>query len=69
LSGEALQTIQKLARRIGIKLLQRTILKYTLPAVSVLAGSSWNYYATKAVGKRAESGFSKRTTIDASPND
>jgi hypothetical protein len=65
LSGETLQTVQKIARRIGVKLLQRTILKYTLPAISVLAGSSWNYYATKAVGKRAESGFSKRATMDS----
>ena len=66
-SGETLQTLQKIARRVGMKLLQRTILKYSLPAASVLVGSSWNYYATKGVAKRATRGFSERTFLGASP--
>jgi uncharacterized protein (DUF697 family) len=60
LSGETLQAIQKIARGLGLRILQRTIAKYAVPAASVLVGSPWNYWATKAVGKRAMSGFSER---------
>jgi hypothetical protein len=57
---EVLEALQALARKIGIKLLQRSIIKYTVPLVSMLIGSSWNYVATIAVGKRAKQHFRKR---------
>jgi uncharacterized protein (DUF697 family) len=60
LGGETLQAIQRLFRSLGMKILQKTLAKYLVPAASVLVGASWNYYATKAVGKRAMAGFSER---------
>jgi uncharacterized protein (DUF697 family) len=60
LSGETLQTVQKLFKSLGVKILQRTLIKYIAPAASVLVGASWNYYATKEVGRRALIGFCER---------
>jgi len=50
---EVLKTIQDLGKKIGVKILQRTIIKYAVPLVSIGIGSSWNYTSTKAVGKIA----------------
>jgi len=60
LGGETLQAIQRVARSLGLKILQRTLAKYIVPAASVVVGATWNYYATKAVGSRAMTGFSER---------
>lgn len=60
ISKGTLKTIQEFARRLGFKILQRTIIKYAVPAVSAAVGSSYNYLTTRSVGKIAKAHFSNR---------
>lgn len=59
-SKEVLEAIKKFGLRIGIKILQKTIIKYTVPAVSIAIGTGWNYITTKSIGKIARIHFLKR---------
>ena len=61
ISRGVLKTMQKLGRKIGIKILQRTIIKYAVPVASMGIGSVWNYAATKTVARIAVKHFKKRT--------
>jgi uncharacterized protein (DUF697 family) len=51
---QVLEAIKAVGRKLGIKILQRAIIKYAVPLASIGIGSSWNYLATKAVGKIAK---------------
>lgn len=53
ISKEVLKALQKAAAKIGQNLLQRNIIKYLVPLASIGIGSTWNYLATKTVGKIA----------------
>jgi len=53
-SRHVLEGIKSVGRKLGVRILQRTILKYALPLVSMGIGSSWNYTATKAVARIAK---------------
>lgn len=53
ISKSTLKAIQDFARRIGFKILQRTIIKYAVPVASAAIGSSYNYATTKSVGRIA----------------
>jgi uncharacterized protein (DUF697 family) len=53
IAKETLETFKRIAAKIGIKILQRTIIKYAVPLASMGVGLGWNYFATKAVGKIA----------------
>ena len=50
ISKGTLKAIQDFFRRIGIRILQKTIIKYAVPIVSAVVGSSYNYVTTKSVG-------------------
>lgn len=52
-SKETLALIKQIAARAGIKILQRTLVKYTVPLASVAFGYLWNITLTKAVGRMA----------------
>lgn len=52
-----LKSIQEFARQLGFKILQRTIIKYAVPAVSAAVGSTFNYSTTLSVGKIAKAHF------------
>lgn len=54
---QLLAALKKMAARIGIKLLQRTIIKYVVPLASIGIGSGWNYFSTKAVSRIADKHF------------
>jgi hypothetical protein len=60
IKGETLKFIQTIARKIGIKILQRNIVKYTVPVVSVGFGVGWNYVATRTVGRLSIKHFKQR---------
>ena len=64
---ETLKKIQAIARKVGIKLLQRTIIKYAAPGVSIGIGATWNYLATRAIAKIAMNHFSERELRGRSP--
>ncbi len=57
---DVLAVLKKIASRVGVKILQRSIVKYTVPVASIGIGSSWNYFATRSVGRIAIKHFKKR---------
>lgn len=59
-SKGTLKAVQEFARRLGFKILQRTIIKYAVPAVSAVVGSSYNFVTTQSVGNIAKSHFKNR---------
>lgn len=63
ISKDVLKAIQDFARRLGFKILQRTILKYVVPVVSAAVGSSYNYATTKALGKITKTHFKNRAKV------
>ena len=58
-SGETLKGLKKWGAKLGVKILQRSIIKYAVPLVSSLIGSTWNYLTTAKVGGMAASHFRK----------
>lgn len=56
-----LAALKKLASKVGIKVLQGSIVKYTIPIVSVGIGSAWNYTSVKTVAKIATKHFKHRS--------
>jgi tellurite resistance protein len=49
-----LSAMQKFGQRLGLRVLQRTILKYAAPVASAGIGSVYNYVATKSLGEIAK---------------
>ena len=62
-SKGTLKAIQDFGKRIGIRILQKSILKYTVPVVSAVVGSSYNYVATKSVGGIAKNHLKNRGKV------
>ena len=62
-SKGTLKTLQDFARRLGFKILQRTILKYAVPVASAAVGSSYNYVTTKSVGRIAKAHLKNRGKV------
>lgn len=62
-SKGTLKALQDFARRLGFKILQRTILKYAVPLASAAVGSSYNYATTKSVGKIAKAHLKNRGKV------
>jgi len=63
ISKGTLQALQDFARRLGFKVLQRTILKYAVPVASAAVGSSYNYATTKSVGRIAKAHLKNRGKV------
>lgn len=60
---ETLRLVQGIGRQVGVNILQRSIVKYTVPVVSIAIGTGWNYFAMKAVGEIAIKHFKERAAI------
>lgn len=60
ISGSVLKAIQDFAKKLGFKILQRTITKYAVPVDSTAVGSIYNYITTKSMGEIAKSHFKNR---------
>jgi uncharacterized protein (DUF697 family) len=52
--------VERIGMKLGVKLFQRTILKYVNPVSSIGIGAGWNYLATRKVGKIAVRHFQTR---------
>lgn len=52
--------LERIGLKVGIKIFQRTIMKYVNPLSSIGIGTGWNYLATRKVGKIAIEHFKKR---------
>jgi len=63
ISKGTLAAIKDLGRRLGFKILQKTILKYAVPVASAAVGSSYNYVTTKSVGKIAKAHLKNRGKV------
>lgn len=57
---ETLAALKRIAAKVGIKILQRSIVKYTIPVASIGIGAGWNYTSTKTVGRIAIKHFKQR---------
>jgi uncharacterized protein (DUF697 family) len=68
LSRGTLEALKRWGAKLGIKILQRSIIKYAVPIVSALIGSGWNYVATTKVGGIAADHFRKRRAEQAKRN-
>lgn len=60
IKGDVLKTIQKIAAKAGIKILQRTLVKLVVPVVSVGIGAVWNFATIKTTAKIACTGLKNR---------
>jgi tellurite resistance protein/RNA polymerase subunit RPABC4/transcription elongation factor Spt4 len=58
-----LKAIQEFGKRLGIRILQKSILKYAVPVVSAAVGSSFNYVATKSIGEIAKNHLKNRGKV------
>ncbi|UCE94815.1 MAG: hypothetical protein JSV73_05985, partial [Flavobacteriaceae bacterium] len=63
ISKGTLKAIQDFARRLGFKILQKTILKYAVPVASAAVGSSYNFATTKSVGRIAKEHLKNRGKV------
>lgn len=57
---ETLAALKRIAAKVGIKILQRTIVKYTIPVASIGIGTGWNYASTKTVARIAIKHFKQQ---------
>jgi uncharacterized protein (DUF697 family) len=57
---ETLAALKRIAAKVGVKILQRSIVKYTIPVASIGIGTGWNYASTRTVGKIAIKHFKQR---------
>lgn len=57
---DLLASLKSLGAKAGVKILQKTIVKYVIPIVSIGIGTSWNYVATRSVGRIATRHFKLR---------
>lgn len=63
ISKGTLEALKGFGRRLGFKILQRTILKYAVPVASAAFGSSYNYVSTKSVGRIAKAHLKNRGKV------
>jgi uncharacterized protein (DUF697 family) len=57
---EVLAFCRRVAAQMGVRLLQRNIVKYTVPLASIAIGAGWNYVSTRTAGKIATKHFKQR---------
>lgn len=63
ISNNVLKAIQRFARKLGFRILQRTIIKYVVPVASAVVGSGYNYLTTKSIGEIAKVHFRNRGKV------
>jgi RNA polymerase subunit RPABC4/transcription elongation factor Spt4/uncharacterized tellurite resistance protein B-like protein len=63
ISKGTLETIKVFGRRLGVKILQRTIIKYAVPVASAAVGSTYNYVTTISIGRIARAHLKNRGKV------
>ena len=63
ISKGTLKAIQEFGKRISIKILQKSVLKYAIPIASAGVGSAYNYATTKSVGGIAKNHLKNRGKV------
>lgn len=65
---ETLAVLKRIAAKVGVQLLQRSIVKYTIPIASIGIGIGWNYASTRIVARIAIKHFERKAvTLGAEP--
>ncbi|MGI8649221.1 MAG: TerB family tellurite resistance protein, partial [Rubrobacter sp.] len=59
-SKNMLKAVQNFAKKLGFKILQKTMLKYAVPVASAAVGSGYNYVSTRSLGGIAKAHFKNR---------
>jgi uncharacterized protein (DUF697 family) len=62
---EVLAALQGVARKLGYKLLQRTLVRAAVPGVSIFVGAWWNKKTTKVIGQKAHKHFEDQRLLMA----
>lgn len=62
-SKGTLKALQDMGKKIGVRILQKTVLKYGVPVISAAVGSSYNYVTTKSVGAIAKTHIRNRGQV------
>jgi hypothetical protein len=57
---ESFEVLKKFAKKLGYKLLRRSVVNGVVPGVSMFMGAMWNRRTTKTVGRNALKYFSTR---------
>jgi len=57
------EALLEFGKRLGLKILQRTVIKYAVPVASAAIGSGYNYVTTKSVGQIAKLHFKNRGMV------
>ena len=63
ISKGTLKAVQDFARRIGFTILQRTIIKFSVPVASAAVGSGYNYVSTQSVARIAKAHLKNRGKV------
>lgn len=63
ISKGTLEAVKGFGKRLGFKILQRTIIKYAVPVASAAIGSSYNYATTQSVGRIAKAHLKNRGKV------
>ncbi len=63
ISKGTLKAIQNFGKRIGIRILQKSVLKYAIPIASAGVGSAYNYTTTKSIGGIAKNHLKNRGKV------
>jgi uncharacterized membrane protein YebE (DUF533 family) len=58
-----LEAVQNLGRQLGLKILQKTVVKYAAIVAATAMASGYNYLSTKSVGSIAKSHFKNRGRV------
>jgi len=63
ISKATLKAIQDFGKKIGINILKKSIMKYTIPVISAVVGSSYNFMTSKSVGGIAKNHLKNRGKV------
>jgi uncharacterized protein (DUF697 family) len=64
---ESFEILKRFAKKLGYKLLRRSIVNGIVPGVSMMMGALWNKRTTRTIGRNAVKYFSDRTAIPHLP--
>jgi uncharacterized protein (DUF697 family) len=64
---ESFEVLKRFAKKLGYKLLRRSIVNGIVPGVSMFMGAMWNKRTTRVIGRNAQHFFSTRSAALAPP--
>jgi len=65
---ESFEVLKRFAKKLGYRLLRRSIVNGIVPGVSMAMGALWNKRTTRTIGRNAVKFFSSRASITVLPN-